>query len=227
MGYQSDEEQLELLKRYWRAYGKLATLGVFVIFVVFFGFQIWEKQRYEASVEASQLYDNLMELQGQSMNKPLTTEQLSTMEHIVNSLKTKYASSRYTAFAVFILVKQKVDEDKLDQAGESLEWILEQKFDEQIDALARIRLARVLLAQSPENGSKSLEVLDGIKQKDAFIVSREDVRGDIYLTMGQLDKAGLAYQKAMDTVVANGESRPLLQLKLDDLALPTVSDKRG
>lgn len=227
MGYQSDEEQLELLKRYWRAYGKLAILGVFIVFVCFFSFQIWEKQRYEASVDASQLYDNLMELQGQSMNQPLTSEQLSTMEHIVSSLKTKYTSSRYTAFSVLISVKQKLDENKLDQAGESLEWILKQNFDEQIDALARIRLARVLLAQSPENGTKALEVLDGIKQKDAFIISREDVRGDIYLTMGQLDKAGLAYQRAMDTVVANGESRPLLQLKLDDLALPNVSDKRG
>ncbi|MDP0587861.1 MAG: tetratricopeptide repeat protein [Candidatus Endonucleobacter bathymodioli] len=216
MSFDSDEEQVEHLKHLWKRYGQPALVAVMITLVGVFGYKAWQKNLYESSVDASKLYESLLEVLPKTSNE-LSDEDKATMNHVVESLQKDFSHSRYAALATLFLAKQQVKTKVLDRAINSFEWILSQKPDEKIEAITRIRLARVLIDLSDGKENQALEVLAKLKSDNKYFVgSIESVRGDIYLALGERDNAKKAYQKALD--IADGQSRNLLQLKLDDLA---------
>ena len=56
-----------------------------------------------------------------------------------------------------------------------------------------------------------------VRPKISYNVSVAELKGDLYLQMGEVDKARIAYQSAVDDAPQGG--RPLLTLKLDSLAV--------
>ncbi|OED40169.1 hypothetical protein ACH42_17705 [Endozoicomonas sp. (ex Bugula neritina AB1)] len=220
--HQSDEEQVELLKSIWKDYGQPILLGVAITLAAVSGYKYWNTVQSATAAEASGLYQNLLDTvnasqQGQ-MPLPLTDEQKSTVNHVVSTLQADFTDSRYAALATLFKAQQQVKDNDLAAARESLQWILTQKPDAEVDAVVRIRLARVMLNESQENGQKALDILSKVSIKKAYTATIESVKGDAYLALGKQDQARAAYQLAVDSAQASGENRPLLKLKLDDLA---------
>ncbi|MET4819427.1 YfgM family protein [Endozoicomonas lisbonensis] len=165
------------------------------------------------------LYQNLLETtQAGQMAEALSEEQKTTMTHVVSNLQDDYSGTRYASFATMIQAQQQVLENDLDSARASLEWVLDNKPEAEVEQVARTRLARVILGQGDENAQVALDVLAAGKADEAFTATVEGVRGDAYVALGQLDKARAAYQKALEAARDHGESLPVLQFKLDDLA---------
>ena len=222
MSYQTDEEQVELLKNLWKDYGQPVLLGVAITLAAVSGYKYWNKMQYETAAEASALYQNLLDTvntaQPGQMPAALTEEQKSTVNHVISTLQSDYTSSRYAALATLFRAQQQVKDNKLSDARASLDWVLTQKPDAELEAIVRVRLARVLLSESQDNGQKALDVLKKVSGKKAYAATVESVKGDAYLALGQRDQARDSYQKAVDAARDAGENRPLLQLKLDDLA---------
>lgn len=220
MSYQSDEEQVELLKSLWKDYGQPVVLAVAITLAGVSGYKYWNKVQHDQAAEASALYQNLLDTLGQQapQQAALTKEQKATVSHVVKTLQDDFTNSRYAQFATLFQAQQQVLDDQLTEARASLEWVLARKPGDQIETMTSVRLARVLLGESDDNARKALDVLDGLKVDKAYRATIESARGDAYLAMGQKAEAEAAYQKALDTARANGENRPLLQLKLDDLA---------
>ena len=217
MSYDTDEEQVEQLKRLWKEYGQPVLVGVLITLVGVFGYKAWQKNEYESAAAASKLYQDVLDTAGNGGS--LSEEDEATVHHVVDTLQKDYSSSRYAALATLFIARQQVQADELDKAVSSFEWILAQKPDASVEAVTRVRLARVLLALPEANPQKALDTVAALKtDKTSFAVSIESVRGDAYLALGQQDKAREAYQKALDAALEEGQSRPLLQLKLDDLA---------
>lgn len=223
----TDEEEIELLKRVWGEYGKPALYGVAITMVVVFGYKAYQKNHHETASSASALYQNLLEATQRTsgqMTEALTDDQKATMTHVVSSLQDDYSGTRYAMFASMLQAQQQVSSNDLDSARASLEWVLSQKPETEIEQVARIRLARVVLSQGNENARSALDVLAQGKDDIAFVATIEGVRGDAYLALGQEDKARESYQKALDAARNNGESLPILQFKLDDLAANVQED---
>ncbi|AMO56037.1 hypothetical protein GZ77_04215 [Endozoicomonas montiporae] len=215
----TDEEEIELLKRVWSEYGKPAVYGVAITMAVIFGYKGYQKHQYETASAASALYQNLLEAtQAGQMAQTLSEDQKSTMTHVVSSLQDDYSGTRYASFATMIQAQQQVLENDLDSARASLEWVLNNKPEAEVEQVARARLARVILGQGDEHAQAALDVLAKAKADEAFVATVEGVRGDAYVALGQLDQARDAYQKALDAARDHGESLPILQFKLDDLA---------
>ena len=219
MSHDSDEEQVEQLKRLWKDYGQPVVVGVLITLVGVFGYKAWQKNQHETAAAASALYQNLLDTMNTAQGPTLTEEQEATVTHVVDNLQKDYSSSRYAALATLFLAQQQVKEHELEKAQGSLNWILAQKPDANIDLITRVRLARVLLALPESQPQKALDILSVLKSDNsAFLASVDAVRGDAYVALGQDEKAREAYNKAMEAATAEGQSRPLLQLKLDDLA---------
>ena len=226
MSYYSDEEQVEQLKRLWKDYGQPAVVGVLITLVAVFGYKAWQKNQHGKAAAASALYQNLLDIMADAKGPALTEEQEATVRHVVDSLQKDYSSSRYAALATLFLSQQQVKNHALEQAQDSLNWVLAQKPDGNIDVITRVRLARVLLSLAESQPQKALDILSVLKSDNAtFIASVATVRGDAYVALGQDDKAREAYRKAMEAAVAEGQSRPLLQLKMDDLATLSTSSQ--
>lgn len=92
--------------------------------------------------------------------------------------------------------------------------MLDKPADATLNELARQRLARVLAAQN--KADDALKLLDA-KVEEAFLASREELKGDLLVQLGRSDDAHAAYQKAKDAL-AEDAAVGGLQMKLDDLA---------
>ncbi|MRI35066.1 hypothetical protein EOPP23_19025 [Endozoicomonas sp. OPT23] len=219
----TDEEEVEQLKNLWQDYGKPVIAGVVITLVAVFGYKAYKQNQYETSAAASQLYQSLLDAsasaaQGQS----LTEQQKSTVQHVAETLKADYSGSRYAAYAMLQQARVQVQSNDLDGARASLQWVVDQNTNQETELLARTRLARVMLGQSADNAQAALDVLAAASSEAGFVATIEAVRGDALLAKGDRDSARAAYQKALDAAQANGEARPLLQFKLDDLAVKTT-----
>ncbi len=222
MSYQSDEEQVELLKNLWKDYGQPVVLGAAITLAAVSGYNYWQKTQHQEISEASSLYQNLLDTlsleQQAQFAVPLTEEQKATVGHVVSSLQNDYADSQYAAFATLFLAQQQVQDNQLSAARASLEWVLMHKPAAEVQTMASVRLARVLLSQSSENGQQALDILTKLSAGKSYEATVESAKGDAYLALGDRKQAEVAYQKAVDAAQDNGLNRPLLQLKLDDLA---------
>ncbi|MNE76342.1 hypothetical protein D3C80_1725720 [compost metagenome] len=86
--------------------------------------------------------------------------------------------------------------------------------DDTLAELARQRLARVLAAQ--DKVEEALKLLEGDADQ-AYLASREELKGDLLVTLGRSDDAYAAYVKAK-AALAEEAAVGGLQMKLDDLA---------
>nr|WP_286198118.1 tetratricopeptide repeat protein [Salinisphaera sp. G21_0] len=215
-----------MLKNLWKDYGQPVVLGVAMTLAAVSGYQYWQKTQQQEIAEASSLYQNLLDTisNGSSLEQqapfsaPLTEEQKATVSHVVSSLQKDHGSSQYAAFATLFLAQQQVQDNQLSAARASLEWVLAQKPAAEIQTMASVRLARVLISESSGNGQQALDILTRLNAGKSYEATVESAKGDAYLAVGDRKQAEMAYRKAVDAARENGLNRPLLQLKLDDLA---------
>jgi len=124
----------------------------------------------------------------------------------------EHASTTYAEFARLTLAKLKVEAGDLEAAKLRLEEEVKQGHDETLKELARLRLARVLLARGEADAG--LALLKGTESSvGKFSALFEEVRGDLLSAAQRPEEARIAYQKAKE----QGNRSPLLDLKLHDL----------
>jgi predicted negative regulator of RcsB-dependent stress response len=200
-----DEEDLERLKSWWKE-NWIALVGGLVIgfgaIGGWEGYKIWRDGRSET---ASQMYEEL--------RKNLDGGKADEAAAIVDRLKAEYARTPYAAIAALAAAQAAVKERKYDVAGEHLAWVVEHGRDEGLVEVARLRQARVLLAQ--EKPDEALAVLG--KEAGSFSSLAEELRGDIQLAKGDRKAARSAYEKALAAAESGATNKTLLQQKLDDL----------
>lgn len=210
----SEEEQIEALKRWWAENGRSTVIAVVTALAIVFGYQGWQNHEREQGEAASALYQNLLDaLQVQSpIDKP-ADDKVKTAKFLAQQLKDDYSGTTYATFAAFYMARLAVDDKDLKAAEQELQWALDHGVDDSLKPLAHIRMARVRLGLGkPEDALRALEGVEPGAMRPTY----EEVKGDIYFSMGDKEKAKEAYQRAVNGL-AEGENRPALQMKLDDL----------
>lgn len=211
----SEEEQLEVLKRWWKDYGKTVIIAVLVAVVGYFGYTTWQDQKRQKAEKASEVYGQLLKLANAEPGKTLTDADKATIAHLAGELKDGSSKSMYAHSAAFFLAKLAVEDNKLDVAVNELKWVLSAKPEAATEQLARLRLARVLTAQKVY--ADALAQLSP-EPAAAFTSEYAEARGDILKLQGDLDAARTAYEKALAATDPQQQERyMLLQMKVDDL----------
>lgn len=226
----SEEEQLEVLKRWWKDYGKTVIIVLLVFVAGYFGFTAWQDQKRQKAEKASEVYEQLLKLVSVEPGKILSDTDKATVTHLAGELKDTNSKSMYAYSAAFFLAKLAVEDNKLDVAVSELKWILSAKPEAAIEQLARLRLARVLTAQQAY-----ADALAQLTPEPAVAYSSDyaEARGDILKAQGDLDAARTAYEKALASTDPQQQERfMLLQMKVDDLkviesvpAIPVAEEK--
>jgi predicted negative regulator of RcsB-dependent stress response len=104
------------------------------------------------------------------------------------------------------------DAGDLNGAKAQLQWVVDGGRDEEYRALARIRLAGVLLDEKAYD--EGLKVLSG-DVPAGFAGAVADRRGDLLMAQNKVAEARAAYQEALQKSDAKSPGRQLIQLKLD------------
>jgi len=109
-----------------------------------------------------------------------------------------------------------VDKGNTDGAKAALAWVADKSSDEGYQALARLRLAAILLqAKSYDEALKQLTA-DFPKEFEGLAADR---RGDVYAAQGKKAEAKAEYTKAFRTMDERAEYRRLVEVKLSALGV--------
>ncbi len=214
-GYQTEDEQVEALKKWWNENGKSTLMTIAIAVAGVFGYQGWQTQQQAEVDAASAVYQNLLVAAG-GQNGAATAEQTATANHLADTLKSDFPGSTYARFAALYKAKLAVSAEDLAGAEAELRWVLASGPSAEINVQTKLRLARVLSAQGKYD--EAMNQLQG--DSGAYASAYEEVRGDIYVAQGNSADAALAYQKAqqLEQQGTNPGSNPLLNLKIQQLA---------
>lgn len=219
--YGSDEEQVEALKRWWNDNGNSLLTGVLFVLALFFGVRWWQGSQASQNGVASDLYQQIADLASASMSQTVSEENLAAAQGIYAQLKDGYADSIYTRYAALMIAKFQVDREQLDAAAAELQWILDnpelgfrESADEELFLIARLRLARIKIAQG--QGQAALDLLAGVEPGN-FEPGYAEAEGDALLSLDRRDDARAAYERALAASITG--NTVVLQLKLQDLGV--------
>ena len=212
----TEEEQIEALKNWWDENGTQLLIGVVVVLAGVFGYRTWETNTQVAAESASNLYEDLTEVATVGPFDRLSDEDRATAEFIVNQLKTEYSSSIYAHFGSMHMAKLSVENDDLDGAEAALRWSLDNGVNETIGVIVNERLARVLFAKDDFQGA--IDVLESM-DPGAYERSYEELKGDVYFAMDNLEQARASYDRAL-AATENPDAFPYLKMKSQDISVP-------
>ena len=100
----------------------------------------------------------------------------------------------------------------LPASAESLDWVIRHSEQKPVRDIARLRLARVLLAD--DRPDDAYAVIDR-EFPGTFVSLAHEIRGDILVAKGELEQARREYDEAMKSGQAAGVE--FLQMKRNDL----------
>ena len=211
--YDTEEEQLEALKRWWNENGTSTIVGLAIGVAVIFGWNYRQDYKKEQANQASALYDQLL--------KAEQSDQKDTVDKLSKKLQEQFADSNYAAYAGLFQAKLKVDKGDIAGAKDILKKIAEGP-DKDLRHIAKIRLVKLMLASGEYE--QGLQLINSVDQSEAakFSDNYDELVGDLYVALDRLDEARTAYQKALK----NGYQSPLLQLKIDDLTAPEKTEAK-
>ncbi len=210
--YRTDEEQVEVLKRWWQENGSATLITVGLALASVFGWQTWQQRQSDAHSAASMVYQELLD--SVVTEKKLSDTEVASVAHVVAQIQDDFKSSTYAQYAGLLMAKTYVDQDKLAEARKELETVLDLGPKKDLQPLVTLRLAQVVFAQG--EAEQALKMLDNV-EAGAFKASYAELKGDIHQELGDLGAAEESYQKAQEGSAAGGNQ--LLQLKLANVEM--------
>lgn len=205
--YETEEQQIEALKRWWKENGTSTVIGLALGVAAIVGWNYWQTHKKDQSTQASAIYDQLL--------KATETGQSDTVDKLTKQLQNQYPSTSYAGYASLFAAKAKVQKGDTAGAKETLKKLADSP-DKELGNIARIRLVELMIASGEYE--QGLQVISQVDQTaiGKFSDNYDELTGDLYVALDRLDEARTSYEKALK----NGYQSPLLKMKLDDLTAP-------
>lgn len=203
-----EQEQLDELKHFWKQYGDLITWALIVIFGAFAawnGYNYWQRDQ---SAKAAMMYDEV--------ERAAQSGDTSRLDRAMTDMKERFAGTAFAQQAGLLAARTYYDKGNIDAAKASLSWVAGKSADEGYQAIAKLRLAGLLLEAKVYD--EALQQLSGTFPKD-FIALAADRRGDILAAQGKKNEARAEYEKAYKGMDERTEYRRLVEVKLNALGL--------
>ncbi len=205
--YETEEEQLDAVKRWWKENGQSTIIGLVLGVAVILGWNYWQDHKKAQTEQASALYGQLIVAVG--------ADKKDSAEKLAERIQSEYPKTEYAAYSSLLLAKLKVQQGDIPKAQALLKSIAAGT-DKELSNVAKIRLVRLMLASGEyEQGLQLINDVDPATSS-SFSGNYDELVGDLYVALDRLDQARTAYQKALE----NGYKSPLLQFKIDDLTSP-------
>lgn len=201
-----EEDKIESLKAWWNRYGTIITVFLATLVAVTGGTQVWKFYQQQQAHQAADLYALLKQVQA--------TEDVEKITDAAHLLTEGHPSSGYAGRAALIAAKVSFEAGEVQDAKEHLQWLLDHTSEPEMNDLARLRLARVLLDEAKY--SEALQHLNS-QHGESFAGLYADLKGDILAASGKIEEARLAYRAAIEKLDSNNTYFNIVQMKLDAL----------
>ncbi|MBM5811176.1 MAG: tetratricopeptide repeat protein [Gammaproteobacteria bacterium] len=205
--YLSEREQAELLRQWLRENWLWLFSGIALGLGGLYGYRWWEGHHEQRSLAAEQRFT--------AMLAALERNARDEGVRIAGEITGEYDDTPYADQTTLVLARLDVEAGVLAQAANRLGSVMNTSRDPELALVARLRLARVQLAQGQYDAA--LATLDGAKPAAAAARVAE-LRGDVLQARGDLAGALAAYQQAQQAAAGGQVDPELLALKIESLA---------
>ena len=207
-----EQEQLDQLKHFWKTYGNLISWLLIAVFGSIAAMNGWQWYQRTQSAKASALYEEV--------ERAVAGGDLARAQQGFADVKDKYGRTVFAQQAGLLVAQASADKGKTDEAKAALQWVADKASDEGLQAIARLRLAGLLVqAKAYDEALKQLAA-EVPSEFNALVADR---RGDIYNLQGKKAEAKAEYSKAYQGLAADAEYRRLLEVKLTALGVDPKS----
>ena len=201
-----EQEQLANLKAFWDKYGNFITTLVTVVLVCYAAFNGWRYWELKQSREAVVLFEGV--------EKAVANKDMASLKDASGVLLGDYKRTAYASKGALIAAKAYFEAGDAKQAKAALQWVADNGFSDAYKAIARIRLAGLLLDEKAFD--EALKVLD-FSAPDTHLGLQADRRGDVYFGKSDNEAARKAYAEALAKLDERDPWRAVVQLKLESI----------
>lgn len=186
--YETEEQQVEALKKWWKENGTSLIVGLFVGVSALFGWRYYVEQDNVHAVQASDLYMQVMQ---STATKNIDEKTIDIHNQLINA----YSDTPYAALASLALAKTEYENNKVDGAVAQLELAVKHANDDVIKQIASLRLVRIYIEQKKYD--EAMAMLN-MKHAAAYDAQYEELKGDLYSARGEVAQARMAYDNAIN-----------------------------
>lgn len=205
MAYDLEEqEQLDSIKAWWKQYGNLITWVLIVALGGYAAWNGWKTYQGRQATQAGLLYEELQ--------KAAAAKDAAKVARAAADMQDKFARTAYAEMGALAAAKAAFDAGDLKTAKAQLEWVARNGQHDEYKAVAKIRLAGILLDE--KSYDDGLKLLAG-DFPASFAAAVADRKGDILVAQNKLEEARAAYGAALEKMDDSNPGRQLVQLKLD------------
>lgn len=213
MAYDLEEqEQLATFKAWWNTYGNLITWVVIIALAAYAGWMGWNYYQRSQASQAAQLYEELQ--------KGAAAGDTERVQRAASDMTSRFGRTAYAPMAALTAARSAFDANNLTAAKSHLQWVIDNGPSDEYKAIARVRLAGILLDE--KSYDEALNTLSA-KVPEQFAGLVADRRGDVLVAQDKLADARVAYQEALEKIDQNNPAHNLVRLKLD--AIGGASEK--
>jgi len=212
MAYDHDEqEQLDSLKAWWDKYGNVILGFVTLVLVAILSWQGWNWYQRNQAAEAGGYFDALRGAAQQNQTGPLVNAS--------ETLRSRFGSTVYAPRGALIAADARLASGDVDGARAELAWVIGEGKDPALAAVARVRLAAILLDQKDFDAALAQV---SATAPAGFEPLFADARGDVFFARGEAAQARQAWQQALDGLEADNPVLNLVWIKIEALGGPAA-----
>ncbi|HMR69878.1 MAG TPA: tetratricopeptide repeat protein, partial [Rubrivivax sp.] len=132
-----EQEQVDALKAFWKQYGNLITWVLTLALAAFAAWNGWQWYERDQAAKAGAIYDEL--------DRAVQAGDAQRAARAFGDLRDRHAGRTFAAHGALLVAKLQADEGQADAARASLAWVVGEAGDEALRAVARLRLAGLLI----------------------------------------------------------------------------------
>ena len=203
-----EQEQLDELKHFWKRWGDLITWVLIVILGAYAAWNGWQAWSSKQAAQSAALYD--------TVERAAMTGDVALLDRSVADIEDKFARTTFAHEAALLAARIYQDKDRGSDAKKQLQWVMDHASDEGYQALARLRLAGLLIED--KNLDAARQLLQA-KVPESFAPLVSDRLGDLAMIEAKPDEALKHYKAAWQGFEPNADYRRLVAVKMAALGV--------
>ena len=195
----SEEEQVDKLKKWWDSNGKQIIAGAVLGLAGIFGWNYYVDYQDSQALNARALY--------------LSYASDSANVGAYDKLIKDHPSSSYSDQATLLMAKYLFEAENYSLALDALKPLMSRE-NSVIASTAALRSASLYLELGQHQEALAVLNMDNANEFSGLFYN---LAGDVYLDLGNNEEASNSYALAIENITDNSSLSQLIQIKLDDL----------